>query len=306
MPELFPKPAIREVDACVRRCFPTLPIGRVRLLSEGWDSWAYEAVGAEAVYIFRVPKHPYTISSQTRERKLMPVIAPLLPLTVPDIAFSCDDGPGTHPFVGYRKIAGVPLAEMPERRLPDIGAPLGRFLKALHSIPVEDPRALGFEAVIAWRDEIGQLYEKVIRRVFPLIACESREPAERTFEAFLNDDSNFAFEPCIIHGDLGPEHVLVDADSGALAGVIDFGDVTLGDPAHDFTSILKAGLGETLGVQGVDACLKGYGSGAEDFARRCQFYAFLLPFHEVLGGLSYGMPDVIESGLRRLAEPGRD
>lgn len=37
-----------------------------------------------------------------------------------------------------------------------------------------------------------------------------------------------------MHGDLVPEHILLDEKTGQLSGIIDFGDVALGDPAQDF------------------------------------------------------------------------
>jgi aminoglycoside phosphotransferase (APT) family kinase protein len=41
----------------------------------------------------------------------------------------------------------------------------------------------------------------------------------------------------IVHDDLGPPHILVD-ESGGLSGVIDWEDVSVGDPAGDFAWML--------------------------------------------------------------------
>ena len=38
----------------------------------------------------------------------------------------------------------------------------------------------------------------------------------------------------VIHGDLVVEHLLLDDETEQLSGIIDFGDVALGDPAQDF------------------------------------------------------------------------
>ncbi|HYF00659.1 MAG TPA: phosphotransferase, partial [Planctomycetota bacterium] len=38
----------------------------------------------------------------------------------------------------------------------------------------------------------------------------------------------------LLHRDVGPGHVLYDPRSGRVTGIIDFGDVALGDPARDF------------------------------------------------------------------------
>jgi aminoglycoside phosphotransferase (APT) family kinase protein len=37
--------------------------------------------------------------------------------------------------------------------------------------------------------------------------------------------------PCaVLHGDLKPAHVLYDAAGGGITGVLDWGDISLGDP----------------------------------------------------------------------------
>ena len=41
----------------------------------------------------------------------------------------------------------------------------------------------------------------------------------------------------LIHNDLGTEHILLDQTSGKITGIIDWGDVALGDPAFDFSGL---------------------------------------------------------------------
>lgn len=304
MADLFPKPSNEDVLAALQDCFPKLAIQDVSVLSEGWDSWAYEASGC----IFRIPKHDYTLRSQARERLLMPAIAPLLPVPVPDMEFTCESGPNGHPFVGYRRIPGVPLSELPGFRAPEIGARLGRFLKALHSIPVRnleafvledaDQKSYGAGAV----ERFSSFYERVTRQVFPLISSEAREATREAFEAFLSDESNFAYEPSIVHGDLGGEHLLVDPEAHELTGVIDFGDATLGDPAADFASVFAGSIGEVLGPEGVREAVEAYGPEAEGFERRARFYYSLFPYHAVIGGIELKDAEILESGLRSVAD----
>ena len=40
-----------------------------------------------------------------------------------------------------------------------------------------------------------------------------------------------------IHNDLSPEHLLVDRRTGALAGILDWSDAIVGDPALDFAPL---------------------------------------------------------------------
>jgi aminoglycoside 2''-phosphotransferase len=304
MVDLFAKPSEQDILESIQRCFPALGAAGVSYLAEGWDSWAYEAAGC----IFRVPKHEYTVRSQEKERLLMPGLARRLPLPVPDMEFNCEAGPGGRPFVGYRRIPGIPLSDLPGFVAPALGAPLGAFLKALHTTPPADFAGIfddetrrqdyGADAL----ERIGGLYERVIRRVFPLISCEAREATRELFEAFLGNPENFAYKPCIVHGDLGAEHLLVDPSTGALTGVIDFGDAWLGDPAGDFASIFAGGIADALGAGGIDACIEGYGPEARRFESRARFYHSLGPYYGTLAGLSRKDDDILESGLKQLAE----
>jgi aminoglycoside phosphotransferase (APT) family kinase protein len=43
-------------------------------------------------------------------------------------------------------------------------------------------------------------------------------------------------EPRLLHGDLGAKHIFVDPATGALTGVIDWGDREAGDPAMDIAN----------------------------------------------------------------------
>ena len=62
---------------------------------------------------------------------------------------------------------------------------------------------------------------------------------EREVAAYLASDDPTGFRPALLHGDLSPGHVLYDPRAGLLTGVIDFGDVMIGDPAWDLVFIYE-------------------------------------------------------------------
>jgi hypothetical protein len=55
-------------------------------------------------------------------------------------------------------------------------------------------------------------------------------PVEGFLQRYRHDRSP---REVILHGDLVGDHLLLDEQTGRLAGIIDFSDVALGDPAHD-------------------------------------------------------------------------
>jgi hypothetical protein len=118
------------------------------------------------------------------------------------------------------------------RGCPIAPAPLGRTLRALHSLtpPADAPGdALG-RADLASR--VGKLRERLARiaRLERLGAARAR--ALRDTLSDLADTRAWSGGPRWVHGDLYERHLLVDR-RGALCGVIDWGDLHAGDPAMD-------------------------------------------------------------------------
>lgn len=100
------------------------------------------------------------------------------------------------------------------------------------------------------------------------------------------------------HADLGPHHILISG--GAVAGVIDWTDARVGDPAIDLAWLLfgaptpvAAAVAETYGVD-------------DSTRRRAHAWHLLGPWHEVLYGFDIGDDDYVASGIagvrKRLAE----
>jgi aminoglycoside 2''-phosphotransferase len=153
----------------------------------------------------------------------------------------------------YRKLGGVPLIDVSnDKALLDVaGREIGAFLRELQAFPRDRAAALGVPSYTpeSWRAFYRGFRAQCDARVGPLLNDDERAAVGRFWSSFLDDDANFRFTPALVHADLGPEHVLVVPDSGRLIGVIDFGDARVGDPAIDFTGLLR--LQDTL--------LAGYG-----------------------------------------------
>ena len=132
------------------------------------------------------------------------------------------------------------------------------------------------------------------------MSCEVRVHIERTFEAYLQDDANFAFRPALVHNDIDERNVLADPATGELTGVIDFGDVVIGDPAIDFTGPLVGDLSKG-GLAGQAGALeRGYSESLAPIIARCRFYEFCWPLFHLLHGLHTEDPAFIEDGIRML------
>jgi aminoglycoside 2''-phosphotransferase len=128
-----------------------------------------------------------------------------------------------------------------------------------------------------------------------VLEAHEREWTEQLFEDLPGDERNFQFIPVLVHGDLCPDHILFDRGAKRITGVIDFGDVRIGDPACDFQ--LREEYGETFWEE----LLAHYRLPVdESFFRRLKFYERRWPFHEILYGLDCGLPERVASGLSKV------
>lgn len=293
---------IASYVAAIRRCFPDLAVESARPTQQGWDSAVIEV---NETWIFRFPLRPEVVAAHRREIALLPELAAMLPAAVPDFERLWPGGAAyAEPFMGYRKIDGVPLRRPIRRQWrAALAAGLAAFLAALHRFPTDRAAALTglADGAGAWRAEYATVYGMMRERVIPLLDPAPRAAATALFEGHLGDDRNFAFRPAVIHHDLGPEHILVEPASGRLAGVIDWSDVVIGDPAIDLAALLHLDADFAADVmERYLGGLAGDGDAAEPIEalrERARFYAKVGPFWEVLHGLASNQPRYVESGL---------
>ena len=205
---------MHEDRATIRRLVGDVP---VEPLGAGLDHRVY-AVGDSLVARFG--------EGAAREAALLAAIAPRLPLRVPvPIAVDADAGCLVQP-----RVAGTPLLDLPRGARRAFAPHLLAFADALHAldpgvdVPVDDG------ALEEWLDEARATWAAVHdevpvgRRGAVEAVLASPVPARRAPRA-------------LIHGDLGAEHVFVDA--GRITGVIDWGDAVIGDPALDHGRLMR-------------------------------------------------------------------
>lgn len=257
---------------------------------DGWDSAARLVDGC---WLDRMPRRPEVGPRLRIETRLLPWLAELLPLEVPR-PFVLREEPLV---VRHALVAGEPLDEaMAEAGATERGAAgptmaahgaaLGAFLRALHAVDVGDAAAHGAPpagtAALALREEL----ERMRRRVVPLLPADGRSAGRALLDAVAAVPSAVA----LVHGDLGPEHLL--AHAGRLRGVIDWSDAHVGDPAldlawalHGTTPPFAAGLAAA------------YGRAAEALSGRALLWHRLGPWYEVLHGLDTEAPETVAAGL---------
>ena len=272
--------AIQDPRARVEAVFPQLGARAVRAIGTGWTADTYDVDGTWVVQFARDDEAATKLRQQI---ETLPELAAELSALVPEPVHADLDVPA----IAYRRLEGVPLDEAPDGLWPER---LGRFLYDLHLMPPEYVGLRGTSAAqvrAAMRKELAWMRGDIV----PLLSPEEAKACVSRFDGFLGDDELWRFAPCLTHGDIGPEHVLV-SPVGDLVGVLDWEELTVGDPVADFAWLLhgRPADGErALGAYG--------GPPDQTFRSRAAFRFWLMPFHEVAYGLRTGQRAFVDSGL---------
>ncbi|MFC4032305.1 aminoglycoside phosphotransferase family protein [Streptomyces polygonati] len=218
----------------VREQHPDLAGLAVREVAGGWDNQQWR-LGEELAV--RMPRTERAPDLQRKERRWLPVLAPRLPLPVPNPVRTGEPSARfPRPWTIMTWVPGEPLDRTPISRGDHAADTLAGFLGALHvAAPAEAPAGSD-------RGAHPRKCTETFDHFFDAVGLGGAAGEVRA----VWDDAVAAPEwegPRVwVHGDLHPANVVV-AD-GTLAGVIDFGDLFAGDPAWDLAAawvVLPAG-----------------------------------------------------------------
>lgn len=229
--------------------------------------------------VVRFAKDDYALRALRAELKILDLVRPQVNLAIPSPSYSAED------VVVYCLLEGdtfsrrllLGLSEQEKQATAD---QLAEFLRAMHAIPVKEdmPATLAPVTYEKW----SHVRQNVEQKIYPLLLQHQVEWVRDLFDGMLGDPSSFDYQPCLIHGDLGPYHILYDRQSRRLNGIIDFGVAGVGDPATDIGNLLQV-YGESF----VSRFLGEY-PGVQDLMKRAHFYAQAIELEWVLSGLDGG------------------
>jgi len=289
---------IKTALKLIQSNFPQVAIQTVLPITRGWDSFVLEVNGE---LIFRFPMREDVTAYLQKEIRLLPDLEKALSTPFPHFNY-IGHGDENYPFmfVGYRKLSGSTLdhESITTEQLVALASALATFLNELHSFPAMRAIQNGVQGHTSeqWRERYRELYSDLQVRAFPLLNNQLRSKSEQLWEDFLENNALFVFKPVLIHCDLACEHIFCDPVRGVLTGVIDWGDVTIGDPALDFVG-LHNGRGREF-TEHVLACYKGIVD--VEFWKRIDFYLCYGPFSELLYGAYSSSKKFIEKGIEGL------
>ena len=207
-------------------------ISRVKVHESG-DDFVVLEINHE--WMFRFPRNEISLKAMQIEKEFLARFKTISPLPVPDHKYNGGD------FVGYPKITGTLLDVQVFRSLSKesqarIAQQMGQFLSAVHNFPVDEAKRIGVTE--GWSGYHQQAITRFRKEIAPMLSATACQKALACMKQMMEDK----FEPRVIHGDFALEdHIFFDQEKQQLSGVIDFADVTINDPAHDFQNIVEYG-----------------------------------------------------------------
>lgn len=186
------------------------------------------------------------------------------------------------------------------RRLQEaLAAQVGAFLSGMHTFPLARARRCGVpEPPSSPAEQVAQRYTDAQAQAYPLLGPEERAFLDRLFAAFQTDARAHPWTPTLCHGDLTSDHILVEPSRpDRIGGIIDFGDVCLGDPATDF--VWRYEYGDPFFAR-VLAHYRGPLGDRAAFSRRVAYRFQLMAVIELAYGVETGDERYIEEGRQRL------
>jgi aminoglycoside 2''-phosphotransferase len=278
--------------ARIRAEFPDLAFERAVLNDFGDD---HAVVVLDDAWVFRFPRSAEIGVYSARERRLLAALAPISPVGVPVYDHVSAGGD----FGGYRMIGGRELGEGVFASL-DTGVQgrvldaLGQFLATLHRLSPDLAVADSHDGA----DAYVRRYRRRRAQLGAALGPDLLAQADRFYAAFPAAVTSAT--AVLTHRDLSEDHMLLSPDGERLAGVIDFTDAALGDPAFDFTFLWAYGDDAPARV------LASYGSADDGLLTRSHWWFARYRLDQIwwslngdreydVGAIVQGLPALFES-----------
>jgi len=248
-------------------------------------------------WLVRAPRTSSAAAMLEQEWRLLEALTDRLPFAVPQVAGTVElaDGgrAGVHPA-----LAGSPLSSASLGPGPGLAAALGRALAAVHDLPTTLAEEAGLPVYTSAEYRHRRLAE------LDRAAATGHVPAGllARWERALEEAGAWRFTPCVVHGDLAAESVLVA--EGEVVAVLDWGQARVADPADDLARLLADAPEEAA-----ESVLEAYAhhrrtAPDRDLARRARLSGELAVARWLLHGVTSGDEAVVADAVAMLADLG--
>jgi aminoglycoside 2''-phosphotransferase len=263
----------------IRQIHPSLDLNNARVNVDGLVNVAIICGGR----VYRFARNDDAVQDLAQETAVLELVRQYVKMPVP--VFEVKD----RDFVIYPFLTGEPLfrntiLRLATERQDHLARQIAEFLREMHAIPLSvlQEKQIRSSGGRQTRAEWLELYEAVCQELFPLMYRSTKSWVEAHFAPLLENHEWLAHKPALIHDDLAQYHILYDAASTFISGIIDFGTAGMGDPARDYATLINV-YGESF----VQRMVK-YDDRIPSLIDRARFYAGTFELQWVLGGIRSG------------------
>lgn len=215
----------------VKNYYPNIKKCNIVSQDYGWD---YFVLIVHNKIVFRFPRDERASKSSHVQAQFTKAFDRYSNLSIPQPKIHKDNGI----YATYPLIKGDPLKPIWLRRCKPsnqnkIAQELGIFLKRLHSFSIPLAQKIGVQrrqACLVPHDSTA--YFKI--HLKPFITSSEWEKVKKRLKEIRGIITQSNFTPVVTHNDITSQHILFDRKKEKLLGIIDFGDLAIGDPATDF------------------------------------------------------------------------
>ncbi|WP_232696457.1 phosphotransferase family protein [Brevibacillus daliensis] len=288
-----------------------IQINSYEVHSSGWDNIG---ILINDDFLFRFPRSKEAYDRIKQDGVLLSLLQePMkrIGINVPIYQF-LRDSKGEIICCYYQAIMGdsltnVILMSLPSHEQDIIAKQLASFLQTLHRMNYD---GLGYHREHDkkwWHTHLKEVEENI----YPILTKHEQSAVANFFAELIRTVDQEGVSASIIHGDLAHTHILY---RDGLEGVIDFGDVCIGDPAYDFYRLYEDfGEGFARNVYRYYSEQHPFPQDQGFYYRIEKFYRYHATFHELLHRIE--MSDeiqckeqlvVLQARIAQWKEPGEE
>lgn len=223
-PLIIDKTLVSRLIASQFPQYTSLPISPVAV--SGWDNRTFH-LGEQM--LVRMPSDAEYELQVEKEQMWLPRLAPFLPVPIPTPLGMGMPGEG-YPWKWsiYGWLEGKTITSAKLSNLNDIAKDLAKFLTAFQRVDSTGGPQPGLHSF--YRGEDLKVYDAETRQAIECLKGKiDTDLATKIWETALS--TRWQDTPVWVHGDISPGNLLTQ--NGKLCAVIDFGQLSIGDPACD-------------------------------------------------------------------------
>lgn len=247
-------------------------------------------------WMIRIPKNDFNKDKLVRDIEVLNRLKDILPLEIPQVIHSKIVDQVDSSYMIYECIEGSMFTQSIFNQLEtskDLSKTLAVFLKRLHQGDIVNRLEDLFDqpSILSNWESLSQRFEA---KLYPLIKEDDIEEMKDTFNQILISLKDITFKETIVHGDFGPTNIIYDQHHKCIKGIIDFSEMSIGDPAYDIASLMGT-FG--YGLAFVEDMIPYYPA-IESYIKRALLYKKTFALQEALYGVEHEDDAAFEAGIK--------